>query len=405
MTTRAATVADRSGWRLFGSLLTVAAAAVLLVAAVVLTDPGGVLLVLSYGVPGVVLALRRPGQPIAWLLIVMALGLLLGTTRVTATMDDLLAATADRLGAFTAWANGTGWVFVFAGFTGLTFTFPTGTLPAGRWRTAAIAVGILFVPVAALLLFGPSINVTLQWAPYGVDVPNPYAPPALGALVQPPTAVLWPLLFALNLVGLVSLLARFRRSRGLERLQYRWLAWAVLLVGVANITWAIVTNVLRVEFAPLAALIVGVSYPAIPIAVVVAVLRYRLYDIDRLVSRTLGWGIATASIVVVFVGVVLALQAALTGVTQSGTLAVAASTLLAFALFQPLRRRVQSLVDRRFDRPRLEAQRVIAAHGERMQHEVDLAALVEDVEGTATAVLRPSTASLWIRGSRSPGPG
>ncbi len=108
----------------------------------------------------------------------------------------------------------------------------------------------------------------------------------------------------------------------------------------------------------------GISYPAIPIAVVVAVLRYRLYEIDRLVSRTLGWGLATATVAGVFVVAVLALQAALADVTQAQTLAVAASTLLAFAVFQPVRSRVQALVDRRFDRPRVEAERSVADYAE-----------------------------------------
>jgi divalent metal cation (Fe/Co/Zn/Cd) transporter len=147
-----------------------------------------------------------------------------------------------------------------------------------------------------------------------------------------------------------------------------------------------------------------VSYPAIPVAVVIAVLRYRLYEIDRLVSRSLGWALATATIVAVFVGAVLALQAALSGVTQSGTLAVAVSTLLAFALFQPVRRRVQALVDRRFDRPRLEAERILAGHGERLRQETDLERIETGVLDTVSDTLRPTSASVWIRHARAHGP-
>ena len=164
------------------------------------------------------------------------------------------------------------------------------------------------------------------------------------------------------------------------------------------------TNALRLDVPLLAAGIVALTYPAIPIAVVVAVLRYRLYEIDRLVSRTLGWGLATATIVAVFVGAVLALQAALQGVTQSGTLAVAASTLLAFALFQPVRRRVQALVDRRFDRPRLEAERILAGHGERLRHETDLERIEVGVLDTVSETLRPTSATRVDPPARAHGP-
>jgi hypothetical protein len=330
----------------------------------------------------------------------MALGLLLGTTRVTAPLDQLLTGTADALGEFTAWANGTGWVWVFAGFIGLLLSFPTGSLPTGRWRAIAVAVAAVFVAIAGMLMFGPVINVTVPGAAFGVDVPNPYGATVLAAPALPPPAFLFTALFVLSCVALVSLLVRFRRSSGLERLQYRWLAWAVLLVALANVVWAIATIVLRVEFAPLTALIVGISYPAIPIAVVVAVLRYRLYDIDRLVSRSLGWGLASLTVLAVFVLAVLSLQVVLAGWIGGQTLAVAVSTLLAFAAFQPVRSRVQALVDRRFDRPRVEAERSAAAYASRLRNEVDLVTLTRDIEQTAMASLRPSSASLWIRPDR-----
>jgi hypothetical protein len=135
------------------------------------------------------------------------------------------------------------------------------------------------------------------------------------------------------------------------------------------------------------------------VAVAIAVLRYRLYEIDRLVSRTLGWGIATAAVVTGFALLVLSLQASLAGVTQGGTVAVAASTLLAAAAFQPVRTRVQAVVDRRFDRPRLEAEGNLAAYGERLQQEVDIDALVRDVEDTVARTIRPSATGIWIRGA------
>jgi hypothetical protein len=361
-----------------------------------LADPGAVVLVWAYMITGFLLVVRRPRQPVAWMLILAAAGLALGSMHVAATVEDLEAGTADAVGAFTAWANGVGWNLVFAGFTGIGLLFPTGSMPRGRWGVVAYAVVIAFVPVALANTFGPSISINLSGYAGPVSIPNPagWAPGA-----GDEASSLFAVLFVLTVVAQVSLLARFRVSTGVERLQYRWLVYALLLVVVATFFWAFVVLVLHVDSPLVANIVVLFSYPAVPVAVVIAVLRYRLYDIDRLVSRSLGWGLATAAVVGVFAVVVLALQAALTGITQGGTVAVAASTLLAAAAFQPIRSRVQAVVDRRFDRPRLEAERSLAAYGERLQHEVDLATLASEVEETVVRTLRPSSAGLWIRGS------
>ena len=398
------TAASRGGVSVPAGLAVVLAIAAVILS-IVLTDPGGVLLVLSYGIPGLILALRRPGEPIAWLLLLMAVGMLLGTTRVTATADELLAGEADTLGRFTAWANGTGWMLVFAGFIGIVLVFPGRSLPAGRWGLVARLLIAVFIPIALVLVLGPVVNVTLPGYPSGLDVPNPFGLPVIGtslAQADYQAGTLWMALSVPTFVAMASLLARFRRSIGVERLQYRWLAWAVVLVVTANCAWAIVMSLLQ-EPQLLAAGIILVSYPTIPIAIVVAVLRYRLYEIDRLVSRTLGWGIATATVAVVFVVAVLALQAALVDVTQAETLAVAASTLLALAVFQPVRSRVQAIVDRRFDRPRVEAERSVAAYAGRLRNEVDIGTLTRDIEQTAVGAVRPSVAAVWIRrvGGRS----
>jgi hypothetical protein len=133
-----------------------------------------------------------------------------------------------------------------------------------------------------------------------------------------------------------------------------------------------------------------------PLAIGVAILRYRLYDIDRIVSRTLSWALISAVLLAVFGAVVVGLQAALTDVTQGETLAVAASTLVAFALFQPLRRRVQGAVDRRFDRARYDAERTAAAFAERLRDEVDLATLTGELQATVAAAVRPREAAVWL---------
>ena len=137
--------------------------------------------------------------------------------------------------------------------------------------------------------------------------------------------------------------------------------------------------------------------PACPLAIGIAVVRYRLYEIDRIISRTIGWALVTGLLVAVFIGGVLALQALLADFTQGQTLAVAASTLVAFALFQPVRRRVQRAVDRRFDRARYDGERTAAAFAERLRDEVDLVTLAAELQGTVGAAVRPTISSLWLR--------
>ncbi len=136
---------------------------------------------------------------------------------------------------------------------------------------------------------------------------------------------------------------------------------------------------------------------ALPIAIEIAILRYRLYEIDRIISRTIGWALVTGILVAVFVAVVLTLQALLAGFTQGETLAVAASTLAAFALFQPLRRRIQVAVDRRFDRARYDGEQLVGAFGDRLRDEVELDAIRAEIPATIDLAVRPRQVGLWLR--------
>jgi hypothetical protein len=142
---------------------------------------------------------------------------------------------------------------------------------------------------------------------------------------------------------------------------------------------------------------VTIAYPLIPLSIGVAVMRYRLYEIDRIVSRTISWAITTGSIMVVFVVLVVGIQALVAPLTKENTLAVAASTLVAFALFQPLRRRVQSAVDRRFSRSRYDAERIVGALSTSLRDGVDLSQIEEGVVTTAVRTFRPTGAAIWIR--------
>ena len=168
----------------------------------------------------------------------------------------------------------------------------------------------------------------------------------------------------------LSVIVRYRRSGGVERQQLKWLL-AVASVAVVAFTAASVVNDEAVS--NVLYLVGFAAVPALPVAIGIAILRYHLYDIDHIISRTVSWALITAVLVAVFVGGVLGLQAALAGVvTQAPTLAVAASTLAAFALFQPIRGRVQRAVDRRFDRARYDSQRTVDAFADSLRSNVDL---------------------------------
>ena len=170
----------------------------------------------------------------------------------------------------------------------------------------------------------------------------------------------------------------------------KWFVASVALVAVAMLTLAAQTTEWAWAFLMLAVAL-------LPIAIGIAVLRYRLYEIDRIISRTIGWAIVTGLLVGAFALLVLGLTSVVEPITGGNTLAIAASTLVVAALFNPVRTRVQRAVDRRFDRSRYDGERLLAAFGERLRDEVDLGAISADVLATVDAAVRPTSAGLWLR--------
>ena len=192
------------------------------------------------------------------------------------------------------------------------------------------------------------------------------------------------------------MIVRYVRSTGVIRLQLRWLV-ASLAFLVLSLAFAFATLLVLGSDGGFAWIPALFAYPSVPVAIGVAVLRYRLYEIDRIISRTIAWAAVTATLAVVFIVLVLALQTVLEPLTAGNTVAVAGSTLVAAALFQPLRRRIQRVVDRRFDRARYDGQRTAAAFAERLRDEVDITAATGDLESTIRGVLSPTTMGLWLR--------
>jgi hypothetical protein len=198
------------------------------------------------------------------------------------------------------------------------------------------------------------------------------------------------------MVAAASLVVRFRRARGMERQQLRWVAWAAVLVVLAAVI-ALASSMLGLpEVVGWAA---GICVALLPLAIGAAILRYRLYDLDRILSRTLTWGLLTVLLGGGYAVVVLGLGQLL---GRDSSLVVAAATLAVAGLFQPARRRVQAAVDRRFDRRRHDATRIIEGFGARLRDQVVLDTLTADLLAVVDQTMQPTQASLWLRTPREP---
>jgi hypothetical protein len=373
----------------------------LAVAAAVVGLPSGfgLLWAVPYGGVGALVAIRRPRTSIGWLLIAFAWAFALVTAAVDATAAQFWDGTLpSATAAFTVVTSTMGMV-LFLLMAVLGMVLPSGRLPTGRWGAVArtgIGMGVV---IATLSAFMPRISVNLSGSSSSVVLPNPAAvlpDLSLWKVVTPDTVAL-PIAL-LMIASVVSLFVRFRRAGGVERQQLRWITAALGFV-VVTVIGGYIVGVLVPAAGASGLIWLGaiVAFPCVALAIGIAVLRYRLYEIDRIVSRTISWAIVTTALVAVFASTVVGLQALLAPVTQESTLAVAASTLLVAALFQPLRRRVQVAVDRRFHRSQVDAELTLRAFGARVREEVDLARLTEGVVATAASAVTPSQAGLWLR--------
>jgi hypothetical protein len=338
---------------------------------------------------GALVASRRPGHRVGWLLVALGLSLVAFGFTFSYTRYGLVArpGALPAAGYLAGFANGA--VFVNLSLTGFVLLLtPTGSLPSPRWRWWAR------VQVAALVVaFLTSALAPMPLYPEYPEIGNPLG---VAAVADGPLTAAFPVGALLILVGLmagaVSLLLRFRRARGLERLQLRWLAWGAALAAAALLV-ALTALVVEGDSVVLQAA-VGMCVALLPLATGAAILRYRLYDLDRIISRTLAYGLLTVLLGLGYAGVVLGLGRLL---PQGSSLAVAAATLVVAAVFQPARRRVQQTVDRRFNRRRYDAARTIAAFSDRLREQVDLDTLSADVLAVVDHTMQPTRASLWLR--------
>jgi hypothetical protein len=355
----------------------------------------------AYATVGSILVARRPGNAIGWLL--LALGWTFATSflPIRATAHELQTLTAPPLVEIVAWFNGWSVSLIFALFATLAFIFPAGTLPGRSSRRVVAAILVVTWGVVVLAAIRPILTVIPAGATDPIEIPNPFgflSSPIIRVLPIPSDA-LGPLLPIILLSSIVAIIGRFARARDLVRLQLRWLVAALGAITVA-IPVGFALGAVFGQDAAITWVPASVAFGLPPIAIGIAVLRYRLYEIDQIISKTIGWAVVTAIIAALFVGTVVGLQALLADVTQSQTVPVAASTLIAFAVFQPLRRRIQSIVDHRFNRARYDADRLATAFTDRLRDEVDLTAVSVDIAGVVDDALRPSRIGVWIRRSR-----
>ena len=352
---------------------------------------------LGYSTVGAIVASRLPESPIGWLF--CAIGLSFGVVHFSAEYAAyalLLALSRSLPGdAAFAWLNSWVWVGGLGLVVFLDLLFPNGRLPSARWRWFARFTAVSLLPAAILAALSPGLILSST-------IKNPLGIEGLPNTSKATEAFM----YALVVVGASSMLTRLRHAGRLERQQIKWFAYATTFVisGVIlkNVAYPLV-GVVWVWWVGLILTAVGVV--GSPIAMALAILRYRLYQIDLLINRTLVYGSLTATLVTLYFAVIIVLQRLfIVLIGEQSTLAVVASTLVIAALFNPLRRRIQAEVNRRFYRSKYDTRKTLEVFSAQLRNETDLDALRDELVSVVRETMQPEHASLWLRspGHREP---
>ncbi len=346
---------------------------------------------------GALITLRKPGNPIGPILVVAGLSVFAWFSS-SAYATYALTIRPDLSGGLIAlWLAG--WAplpYADALLVFVPLLYPDGQFLSRRWRLIGWLVGAVVIAQIVGAAFGREV---LQFQPgSGVSAPNPLAVAGLRPIdVLFNQTIGLPLGFASLAISWAAVVIRFLRSRGIERLQIKWFLYAVGVVLLAFATLFPLSFIGVVIADEVFFFTLTFSFMLIPLAVGVAVLRYRLYDIDHLINRTVVYAVTTGAIGVMFFGGIVLLQALLRPLTSGSEVAVAVSTLAGFALFQPVRAWVQHAVDRRFYRARYDAARTLDAFSVRLRDEVDLGAVRGDLLDAVRDTMQPAHAGVWLR--------
>ena len=343
----------------------------------------------TFATLGALIVSRRPGNVIGW--IFLASGVLGGVLMFSGQYATVaLAPEGPALpgAALAAWFATLAQNSFSVSILFLVLLFPDGRLPSRRWRPLARAMGTFIAASLATVALspGPLAEFPSAGNPFGVEVATlPGSVSAAGQLG----------VLACVVAALLSMVVRFYRSRGEERLQLKWFTYA----ATVGVTTPLLLGVLApAAFEVLGRLVWTLGFLGIPVSAAVAILKYRLYDIDRIINRTLVYAALTAVLALAYVGSVFSLQylfRALTGETSS--LVIVASTLATAALFSPLRRRTQDAVDRRFYRKKYDARRTLQAFSTVLRDETDLDRLAPELLVVVRETMQPEHVSLWLR--------
>ena len=354
----------------------------------------------SFSTVGGVIAPRLPPHnPVGWLF--CTIGLLAGMRLFVAeyAIATLLAEPGTPLsnlpgGEALAWVSSWLWVSHIGLFLFLALLFPDGGPPSSRWRPFAWVVGVVIVAGTVAVAVWPetAAGFDLTNHPLGVEIATD--------VVNPVEVIL----YTLALVAMSSLVVRLRRSKGVERQQVKWFAYAVVVLAISAILAYVVFEPMGIRWLGwISSVLVIVGVVGLPVAVGMAILRYRLYNIDLIINRTLVYGALTALLAAVYVGSIVASQGILRALTGQGSqLAIVASTLAVAALFNPLRHRIQSFIDRRFYRRKYDARRTLESFSAKLRDQTDLDALGDDLMGVVKETMQPTHVSLWLRPEATP---
>jgi hypothetical protein len=365
-------------------------------------------LYLAFPFVGALIASRRPQNPVGW--ICLADGLLWMVLAVTDRYSVYGVAEPGSVPFPVAVGTlSNQWLWVpTVGLLGiyLILLFPDGRLPSRSWRPLALFSGVMIVVLSIAQGFAPGPLENQG------GVPNPFGFEALPWLADASNVIL-PLLPLCIFASAVGMVLRFRRSRGEVRQQIKWVAFAascsglLYLIAMCSALVVLATSSESVPRSPWWAEILFsvavLSFAGVPVAIGFAVLKYRLYDIDVVINRTLVYGSLTAMLLALYFGGVATTQTvfrAITGQEQQPQLAVVISTLVIAALFDPSRRRIQSFIDRRFYRRKYDARKTLEAFSARLREETDLQTLNDDLAGVIRETMQPTHVSLWLRPDR-----